>query len=153
MVNSIYSKAYTEVLEMLKYLPENEYNKIPKEKIDFLKKNKDANYKFSINPEIELEKQNISMEANSIIVTIFRDCFASDLQKEKLNIILNQNENKYQEQLREKYNTDNIFKNRKNTNIINLKIESNNLPVEVKKNNFFEKFVIYIKKIIKRMRK
>ena len=123
MVNSIYSKAYTEVLEMLKYLPENEYNKIPKEKIDFLKKNKDAN------------------------------CFASDLQKEKLNIILNQNENKYQEQLREKYNTDNIFKNRKNTNIINLKIESNNLPVEVKKNNFFEKFVIYIKKIIKRMRK
>ena len=29
MVNSIYSKAYTEVLEMLKYLPENEYNKIP----------------------------------------------------------------------------------------------------------------------------
>ena len=28
MINSTYSKAYTEVLEIIKYFPEEEYNKI-----------------------------------------------------------------------------------------------------------------------------
>ena len=43
-MNNNYSKAYTEVLEIIKYFPEEEYSKIPKEKIDFYKKNMDKNY-------------------------------------------------------------------------------------------------------------
>ena len=35
MINSTYSRAYTEVLEIIKYFPEEEYSKIPKEKIEF----------------------------------------------------------------------------------------------------------------------
>lgn len=140
-----YSRAYTEVLEILKYLPKNEYEKIPKEKIEFFERNKDKSYNFFIKPQIELEKQNISIEANSIIITIFRDYFASELQKEKLKIILEQNENKYQEQLREKYNPDNIFKYKKQ------EIENknaNNLPVVKKEENYFIKFINYIKGLI-----
>lgn len=37
MTNDKYAKAYTEVLEILKYLPQNEYNKIDTERIKFLK--------------------------------------------------------------------------------------------------------------------
>ena len=37
MVNNKYSRAYKEVLEIIQYFPEEEYNKIPKEKIDFYK--------------------------------------------------------------------------------------------------------------------
>lgn len=140
-----YSRAYTEVLEILKYLPKNEYEKIPKEKIEFFERNKDKSYKFFIKPQIELEKQNISIEANSIIITIFRDYFASELQREKLKIILEQNENKYQEQLREKYNPDNIFKYKKqeteNKN-------ANNLLVVKKEENYFIKFINYIKRLM-----
>mgnify|MGYP007072994665 FL=1 len=36
MINT-YSKAYTEVFEIIKYLPKEEYNKIPKDKIEFYK--------------------------------------------------------------------------------------------------------------------
>lgn len=148
MISKNYSKAYTEILEMIKHLPENEYNKIPKEKIEFWERNKDNKYKFIINPQIELEKQNISIEANSIIVTIFRDYFATDLQKEKLKIILEQNENKYQEQLREKYNPDNLFENRKKE-CMNPYVEKNtNLPVVKREENFFKKLINYVKKLI-----
>ena len=58
MINT-YSKAYTEVLEIIKYFPKEEYNKIPKDKIEFYKNNMDINYEFHIDPSIELEKQNI----------------------------------------------------------------------------------------------
>lgn len=148
MISKNYSKAYTEVLEMIKHLPENEYNKIPKEKIEFWERNKDNKYKFVINPQIELEKQNISIEANSIIVTIFRDYFATNLQKEKLEIILEQNENKYQEQLREKYNPDNLFENRKKE-CMNPYVEKNtSLFVVKREENFFKKLINYVKKLI-----
>ena len=48
MINTIYAKAYTEVLEIIKHFPEEEYNKIPKEKIEFYKANRDKNYNFTI---------------------------------------------------------------------------------------------------------
>ena len=84
-----YSMACTEVLAVLKhYLNSADFNKIPKEKIEFLEQNKDCNYKFSINKNIPLEKQAISEMANSIIVTLYRDYFASEKQKETLKEIL-----------------------------------------------------------------
>lgn len=84
MINTIYAKAYTEVLEIIKHFPEEEYNKIPKEKIEFYKDNKDKDYVFVINPEIDLSEQNISPEANAIIVNLFRDYFATEEQKVKI---------------------------------------------------------------------
>lgn len=146
MANDKYTKAYTEVLEILKYLPKNEYNKIAKEKIKFFEDNKDDSYKFSINPQMPLDEQNISIEANSIIIVLFRDYFATENQKEKLNTILKQNEYKYQEEIRNKYNPDDIFKDKKDRSF-NI-IENNNLPIEVKEDNFFKKFIAYIKNLI-----
>lgn len=151
MISKNYSKAYTEVLEILKYLPKNEYGKIPHERIQFFEDNKDYSYNFKIDPQIPLDKQNISIEANSIIVMLFRDYFASETQKEKLKVILKQNEDKYQEEIRNKYNPDDIFGNKKDkitTFSSNKEIENNNLPIEVKRENFFKKFITYIKNLI-----
>ena len=69
MINSTYSRAYTEVLEIIKYFPEEEYAKIPEEKIEFYKNNMDKDYVFLINPEIDLSEQNISSEANVKILS------------------------------------------------------------------------------------
>lgn len=77
MVNSTYAKAYREVLEIIKHFSEEEYAKIPIEKIEFYKNNMDRNYNFTINPKIDLEKQSISKEANAIIVNLFRDYYAT----------------------------------------------------------------------------
>ena len=68
-----YKRAYTEVLEIINYFPAEEYAKIPNEKIEFYKENMDKEYDFHINPNIDLEKQNISREANAILITLFDD--------------------------------------------------------------------------------
>ena len=145
MINNTYAKAYTEVLEIISHLSPEEYSKIPSEKIKFYEDNMDKEYEFKIDPEIDLDEQNISKEANAIIVSIFRDYFATEEQKEKIEQILNSNQTKLENEKREKYNPDDVFKNRKldNTNIPN----ENNLPMEVKKDNFFTKFINYIKRL------
>ena len=147
MIKENYARAYTEVLEMLKYLPYEELNRIPKEKIDFFERNKDKSYKFNISLEKPLAEQNISIEANSVIVTLFRDYFATDTQREKLKNILEQNEMKYQEELREKYNPDNIFKKCNQKNEINENIIQNENSLVEYKETFFRRFINKIKNI------
>ena len=109
-MNNRFSKAYKEVYEIINYLPKEDYNKIPIEKIKFYIDNMDKNYEFEINPEIDLSEQNISKEANAIIVTLFQDYFATEKQKEKINEILELNERKIETEKKEKYNHDILFK-------------------------------------------
>ena len=111
-MNNEYSKAYTEVLEIINHFSEDEYKKIPKEKIDFFEKNKDKDYYFQINPNADLAEQNISQNANAILVTLFRDYFATDRQKEVLKNLLQQNQEKIEIEKQKKYNPNNIFNNR-----------------------------------------
>lgn len=120
-----YKRAYTEVLEIIKYLPNEEYSKIPESKIRFYEENMDKNYNFKINPEIDLSNQNISKEANSILVLLFKEYFASEKQKKVLNELLNQNQKKQEENKYEKYNPNDIFKNRQ-TDVTKLKVNSLN---------------------------
>jgi len=138
-----YAKAYTEVLEIIKYFPEQEYKKIPKEKIECYKKNMDKDYKFTINPEVDLAEQNVSKEASAIIITLFRDYFATEEQKEQLKELIRLNKTKLEKEKREKYNPDNLFEN--NLKKDDEKIIANNLPIEVKKDNFFKRLINYIK--------
>ena len=128
MINATYAKAYKEVLEIIKNFPKEEYEKIPKEKIEFYKKNMDKNYNFSINPEIDLSEQNISTYANAIIVNLFRDYFATEEQKIKIKEILDLNQKKEEQEKREKYNPDDLFKN----NRLEPSIENN---AEISENN------------------
>lgn len=143
MINSKYAKAYTEVLEIIKYFPEEDYNKIPKKKIEFYKENMDKNYDFTINPDIDLSEQNLSPEANAIIVTLYRDYFASEEQKQKIKEILELNEKKAEQEKREIYNPDNLF--------INNNRQKNNVQekalVEYEE-NFFIKFKNFIMKLL-----
>lgn len=128
-MSNAYSKAYVEVLEIISHFSEEDFKKIPKSKIDFYNENKDNEYEFKINPNIDLNEQNISREANAILVALYRDYFATENQKQILEKLLKQNEQKEEEKKREKYNPDDIFKKDKEDS----KIENNNeiLPIEI----------------------
>ena len=148
MINNAYAKAYTEVLEIIKYFPKEEYSKIPLEKIEFYKNNRDKNYNFKINPEIDLNKQNISMETNAIMVNLFRDYFATEEQKLKIEKILDLNQEKEEQDKRKKYNPDNIFKKEKNIEDTDIKSQTNtNTSLVEYKKSFFTKFKIFIFRI------
>ena len=150
MINNTYAKAYTEVLEIIKYFPKEEYLKIPLEKIEFYKNNMDKDYNFTINPEIDLDKQDISMETNAIMVNLFRDYFANEQQKLKIEQILDLNQEKEEQEKREKYNKNNIFKNREkheSSNKQTTEANSTTALIEYKK-SFFETFKTFILKIL-----
>ena len=147
MINNIYAKAYTEVLEILKYFPEEEYKKIPVEKINFYKSNMDKNYKFSINPEIDLATQNISKEANAIIVSLYRDYYATEEQKVKINEILDLNQKKEELEKRKKYHPDNIFRNKQQASKNTQNLNATTQLVKYKE-NFFVKSKKFIFKLL-----
>ncbi len=145
MIKDRYNRVYKEVIEIISHLPKEEYDRIPKEKIDYYKENMDKDYKFTINPEIDLAEQNISKEASAIIVTIFRDYFATEVQKKKLEELIKLSEKKSEIEKRRKYNPDEIFNDKEKEE--NKIVVENNLPIEVKKYNFLRKLIDYIKNL------
>lgn len=138
-----YAKAYTEVLELLRHLPSEEYSKIPQEKIDFLENNMDKDYEYKINSNIDLAEQYISKEANTIFISIYRDYFASDSQKEILNNLLKQNQEKLEKEKTKKYNPDNLFKDK--TSYTTTQITENTVNMVEYKESIFTKIKNWLK--------
>lgn len=149
-MNQLNEKSYTEILEIIKYLPHDEYEKIPKEKLEFYKKYKDPLYKFEYNPSKSLNEQNVLRETKVLIVNLFRDVVATKVQKEKLNRILDHNEQEYQVELCEKYSYDKIF-NKKNIKAKTEKTEKNTQMVAYKENIFFKLYYIFKRLFNKRI--
>lgn len=83
MVDIKYANAYSEVLEILKYIPVEDYNKIPKNKIELFKTNANNDYSFKYNPNKTLDEQNVSKTAKAIIAILFRDYWATEIQRKK----------------------------------------------------------------------
>lgn len=90
-MNSNYAKACTQVLEIVKYFPKADYDKIPVEVIEKMKANMDKNYQFVINPRIDLDAQGLLSETKAIIISLFKNYYATEEQKEKISEILNLN--------------------------------------------------------------
>lgn len=87
-----FAMSCTEVYEIINSLPKEEFEKIPLHEIEFLKKNKDNEYKFIVDKNINIEELNISKRANAMIVILWEKYFASDTQKQKLRVILDNNQ-------------------------------------------------------------
>ena len=83
MVNVEYANAYSEVLEILKFISKEDYEKIPASKIELFKLNSNKEYKFTYNPEKTLDEQNVSKRAKAIIGILFRDYWATEEEKQE----------------------------------------------------------------------
>lgn len=140
-MTNTYARAYTEVIEILSYFSKEEYNKIPEEKISFYKKHMDKDYIYSINPEIDVSKQEISKEANAILISLFRDYFATEKQLQTLNSLLNQNQEKLEKIKTEKYKYNDIFKKE-------ISESSQNSLITTQEISFIQKIVKKVKKFL-----
>ena len=118
MVDIEYSNAYSEVLEILKYISKEDYEKIPNSKIELFETNHNKEYIFKYNPNKTLDEQNVSKTAKAIIAILFRDYWATELQKEKIIAKQNYDRMQLEEKKKERYNSDNLFKNNKKKNIL-----------------------------------
>lgn len=116
MVSVEYKEAITEVLDILYNSDEDLLGRVPKKLIDFWERNKSNTYKPKLNHDLPLSEMNLRNKTKSIIAMIYLNYICEDDEKNSLKHILKNNEDVYQQELREKYNPDNIFKNNKKDN-------------------------------------
>ena len=105
-------EAYYEIIEILKYMDEKYVKKIPKQLIYFFKSNSANNYKFRINTQLPLKQQTLKEETRVILAMLNLNYWSTEEHKQELLKLYKNNEEIYQKKLREKYNPDDIFKNR-----------------------------------------
>lgn len=139
-----YQKAYKEILEILKYVPEESVKKIPQEMRDMFEKEQLKTYDFQIDTSKTFEEQELLEETKAILANIFRDYWATPYQKEKIEIKEKYDRQQSEEQKRKIYNPNDLFKNKNNRNPDFEKLS--NLPIEVKKESFFKKIINFFKK-------
>lgn len=138
--NVSYIKAYTEVNCLLEYLPQSYIDKLPKKLIELIKKQSDKQYYISIDTNKSLLEQNFSQKTKDLIAVIKYNYWSTDEERQQLKKIFYENENKYQKELLEKYNPNDIFKKKESKTDITENIEPNLQMVEYKENIFIRLF-------------
>ena len=141
-----YPKAYKEVIEILKCLPDESVEKIPKNMIKMFEENSDKEYFFAIDINKNFEEQNLMEETKAILANIFRDYWATQYQKERIIAKERYDRQKEEEEKAKKYNVNDIFKKYDNPVQTTKQEEPNCLPIEKKQENFFEKLINLLKK-------
>lgn len=87
-------------------------NKISSSFINFIENNKSNNYVSNINPK----KQKIKKETKEMLGIIYRDYLCSYEERKKLIKEEQKEITQIEEKLRQKYNPDDIFKNKRKIN-------------------------------------
>lgn len=126
-------QAYSEIDEFLDLLSPEKRNKIPQKLQGLFKDEKDKNYVKGINPNVPIKDQELKKETLSIIALLNLQYWCdNEAEKERLKKIYADNEKKYQDMLQEKYNPDNIFKNKQSQNLAENTEETSLVPIKEK---------------------
>ena len=112
-----YKNAYTEVYAILEQLDEEEYNQIPSEVITAIRENRNTEYEFELDEELELKEQELLPETKAILFNIFRDYLSTPEQKEKIIKMQTEERLKNEQKKQEQYNSDVFANNQKKPNI------------------------------------
>mgnify|MGYP004669122053 CR=1 FL=1 len=107
-----YAKAYTEILKIIEYLPDTEYQKIPQKLIDEFQTKSDKEYVFYIQSEDEFKNKKLLKETEYIMYALYRNYLSDEEEREHLIQLEKQAHNDSEENKRIKYNPDDIFKNK-----------------------------------------
>ena len=110
MVSAEYSEAAVEVLDILKHTSEEDVEKIPKKFLEFLESNKSKTYIPKLDHTKTIKEMNLKPKTEALLGLIYLKYWANDEEKIAFKNRAKENEIKYQEGLREKYHTDNLFK-------------------------------------------
>ena len=149
MITNEFAEASAEINEILGYLPTEYVEKIPAKLREFFNKVKKEDYVSKVDPYKQLDEQELKPKTEILLTIIYRNYWCNEEERAELDKILIENDKKYEEELRERYNPDNIFKKKE---IIEEKIETiqSNLPAEIKKESFVKKLFNYIKGLFRK---
>lgn len=147
-----YEKAYVEILEIINHMGEEYKKKISPQLLRYFEENKDPNYIYQLDKNKSEGAQVFLMETIGLLSMLEYKYWAKDKEKEVLNNALMENEKKYQNHIRKKYDPNEIFTN-KRTVITNIRdavtenTDKNNKEMIEYKESIFNK----IKKMLKNL--
>lgn len=141
-------EAYSEVYEILRNMPREYQEKIPKNVRSFFEMHKSKNYHINIDKNNLFDKSKLKEKTLAIIALLNIKYWCPD-EKTKKELLekYNENEKIYQKELEEKYNPDNIFKNRQSTPT---SVAENMQVIEYKEPKWYQKIFKKIINIFKR---
>ena len=103
MVTNEFAEASAELIEILKYIPKTEVEKIPLKLRGFFEDVSKPNYNVRIDPRKPLEEQDLKEKTKDLITVIYRNYWCTEEEKRILDKQLLENDKKYEEELRKKY--------------------------------------------------
>lgn len=138
-------RVFSEVYVILNQLDEKSLKKIPEKIFNQIKENAKVEVDY-IDKNIPLEEINLMEETREFLAIISYYYFCDEEERQKWDEILNKNERKYQEMLKQKYNPDKMFKTKQEN--IN-KEENIELDLVEYKENFIVRLINKIKQFFK----
>lgn len=111
--NLKYRNAFCEVLFIIENLNEENKNKISKDFINFLERNKNEDFSVTLPKDALQHDELLSKETKIIISMIYRDYFCNDEEKAEFDKTLIENEIQKENEAQAKYSVDRLFKNHK----------------------------------------
>ena len=155
MLNKRYKAGITEVLVLLEQSQPEYTKKIPVKILNFFRENALNNYKPKIDSKKEIKDLELLPETRGLLSILYLNYWANPEEKEEFKGILKENQKKYDEEIRKKYDPDNIFKNEiessvdLNKDVQVEKEEDKNEAMVGYKESFFNKIISGIKNWIK----
>ena len=144
-----YREAFSEVEQIINLMPFNLSDKRPLGFKKIVSAEKSKTYSPRISEPIE--ECTLKEETTIILAVMYRDFLCPKQEREKLIERDSKKLLEFEKDLREKYNPDDIFKNRKKPQTV---FENNNLEenaiIEYKEKNFIQKLFEKIKYLFKR---
>ena len=141
-MDTVTKEIYSEVYSVLKILGKKYIDKIPNSLYNMIQENKLETYNPTYTLETDLNEQNIKRESISMIALMHLNYWCnSENEKNELKKIFKENDGKYKERIREKYNPDNLF-NKKNieTEKITENVENTEI-IKYKEETFFKRIL------------
>lgn len=141
--------AYAEIDEILNLLEDKYREKVPEKVRTFFKEEKMVDYKPTIDVNTPLIQQNLKRET-IVLLSILNLNYWCDTAEEKQKILDElSNNDKEKQELLEKYNSDNLFKN-KQEKIIDESMQTGQELIVYKETNFISKLLNKIKQLFKK---
>lgn len=136
---NITEQVFSEVYDIIYNMKIDNY--IPKEFVELINNNRDKQYKVNIDYSKSINDQELQRGTRVILSLIYRDFLCN---KEERQFLVNKDKEdikKYEEALREKYNTDNLFKKKDIAVEETIENTESKEMMEYKKENFLKKFL------------
>lgn len=144
-----YSKALKEVYVILENSEEKIKRKIPENFKLFVSKNMDKEYIPNINFNNEAWEDTIMEETQQILAVIYRDYLVTKEEREELLKEESEEEKRIEQELREKYNPDNIFKKHKEKEESD-DTNANTSMIKIEEIKWYKKFINKILSLFKK---